>query len=190
MGYGKRFQAAGDHSFGRKQVWDCIAAKQFLITSAHVAPDRVGVYGVSYGGFLALAALFQYPTDFKAAIDMFGVTDWVTTLGSIPPYWETFRALLTKTIGDPITDRVALQEASPINHAAEIKTPLLVIHGAGDPRVPANTVDIFVNRVRTAGGTIQYLKVGDEGHGLTSKQSQFRVAEAIKEFVGTYLLTQ
>ena len=97
-------------------------------------PDRVGIIGGSYGGYMTLAALTLQPDAFAVGVDLFGISNWVRTLESIPKWWESQREALYEEIGDPVKDREMLLAVSPLFHADRIRKPL-VLQGANDPRV-------------------------------------------------------
>ena len=144
--------------------------------------SRVLVTGGSYGGYMTLAAMAFRPEAFKVGIDIFGVSNWLRTLESIPPYWESFRQALYQEIGDPVKDKDFLIATSPLFHAKEIRKPLMVIQGANDPRVPASEADQIVEAVRAKGGTAWHLVGTNEGHGFAKKENQDYLFWATLEF--------
>ena len=146
-GYGKTFFAADDQKHGREPLWDCVDAKQYLQSLGYVDPERIGIIGGSYGGYMVLAALAFQPQEFKVGVDMFGVANWIRTLESIPSWWEAQRTALYTELGDPVKDRKMLGDVSPLLHADLIRKPLLVLQGANDPRV----LQVGVGRDRRGG---------------------------------------
>jgi len=104
-GYGKTFFTADDQKHGREPLWDCVEAKKYLQSLPHVDKDRIGIIGGSYGGYMVLAALAFQPEQFAVGVDIFGVSNWVRTLESIPKWWEAQRVALYKEIGDPVSQR-------------------------------------------------------------------------------------
>src|SRR3954452_14345077 len=139
--------------------------------------------GGSYGGYMVLAALAFKPEEFNAGVDIFGVSNWVRTLQSIPPYWEAQRKSLYAEIGDPNTQLDMLREISPLFHADKITKPLLVLQGANDPRVIKPESDDIVAAVRKNGVPIEYLVFRDEGHGFTKKKNRIEGFRAILQFL-------
>ena len=113
--------------------------------------------------------------------------NWVRTLESIPPYWEIYRARLYDELGDPATDRERLMSVSPLAHAGNIKTPLLVVQGANDPRVLKVESDEIVAAVKANGVPVEYLVFDDEGHGFSQKANRIAASEAYLRFLNTYL---
>jgi dipeptidyl aminopeptidase/acylaminoacyl peptidase len=186
-GYGKTFFAADDGRHGREPLWDVIAAKQYLQSLDYVDGERIGVVGGSYGGYMVLAALAYHPGEFRAGVDLFGVSNWVRTLESIPPYWESFRQALYTEIGNPETQRDFLVATSPLNQAGNIDVPLMVLQGANDPRVIQPESDDMVAAVRGNGVPVEYVIFPDEGHGFTKKANQIAGYGQMLVFLDKYL---
>lgn len=186
-GYGKTFFAADDRKHGREPLWDCLAAKKYLASLGYVDTARVAILGGSYGGYMTLSALTFAPTRFAVGVDIFGVSNWVRTLQSIPPYWESFRQALYQEIGDPTTELARLQATSPLFHADKIQRPLLVIQGANDPRVIKSESDDIVAAVKKKGGAVEYVVFEDEGHGFAKRANEQRAYESTLNFLNKYL---
>ena len=189
-GYGKTFFAADDGKHGREPLWDCVDGKQYLQSLDYVDPDKIGIMGGSYGGYMTLAALAFQPEEFKVGIDIFGVSNWVRTLESIPPYWESFREALYQEIGNPATQLDFLKETSPLFHADKITKPLMVLQGANDPRVIKPESDDIVAAVKKSGVPVEYVVFDDEGHGFTKKKNQIAGYGAMLTFLDTHLKGQ
>jgi dipeptidyl aminopeptidase/acylaminoacyl peptidase len=186
-GYGKTFFTADDRKHGREPLWDCVEAKKYLASLGYVIPDRIGIMGGSYGGYMVLAALAFKPEEFTAGVDIFGVSNWVRTLQSIPPYWESERKALYAEIGDPVTQAQMLRDISPLFHADRIVRPLMVLQGANDPRVIKPESDEIVDAIKKKGGVVEYLVFDNEGHGFTKKANEIRAYQSILEFLDKYL---
>ncbi len=187
-GYGKSFYTADDGKHGREPLWDCVEAKTFLASLGHIDPERVGIMGGSYGGYMTLAAMAFRPEAFKVGVDIFGVSNWLRTLQSIPPYWESFRLALYAEVGDPVKDKDFLIATSPLFHAKEIRKPLMVIQGVNDPRVIKPESDEIVEAVKKNGVPVEYLVFDDEGHGFSKKKNQLEANRRILEFLDRHLL--
>ena len=187
-GYGKSFFTADDGKHGREPLWDCVEAKTFLASLGHIDPERIGIMGGSYGGYMTLAAMAFRPEAFKVGVDIFGVSNWLRTLQSIPPYWESFRLALYAEVGDPVKDKDFLIATSPLFHAKEIRRPLMVIQGANDPRVIKPESDEIVEAVKKNGVPVEYLVFDDEGHGFSKKKNQLEANRRILEFLDKHLL--
>lgn len=186
-GYGKSFFTADDGKHGREPLWDCIEAKTFLAGTGIIDPERIGIVGGSYGGYMVLSAMAFRPEAFKVGIDIFGVANWIRTLESIPPYWESFRLALYQEIGDPVKDRERLMATSPLFHAGEIRKPLMVVQGANDPRVIKPESDDIVAAVKKNGVPVEYVVFDDEGHGFSKKKNQIEGNRRMVEFLDKYL---
>jgi dipeptidyl aminopeptidase/acylaminoacyl peptidase len=186
-GYGKTFFTADDRKHGHEPLWDCVEAKKYLQALSYVDPQKIGIMGGSYGGYMVLAALAFKPEEFAVGVDLFGVSNWVRTLQSIPPYWESFRKALYKEIGDPNTQLEYLRETSPLFHADKITRPLIVLQGANDPRVIKPESDEIVENIRKRGGVVEYVVFDNEGHGFTKKANEIRAYKAILDFLDKYL---
>lgn len=186
-GYGKTFYAMDDRKHGEADLGDVVAAKRMLIDTGYVDPARIGIIGGSYGGYMVLAALAYRPDEFEVGVDIFGVANWVRTLESIPPYWESFRLALYKELGDPNTDGERLRRISPLFHAQKIRKPLIVLQGANDPRVLKIESDEIVAAVRANKVPVEYVVFDDEGHGFSKKANQLRGWQAILDFLDLHL---
>ena len=186
-GYGKTFFHLADRKHGDADLGDCVAAKGMLAATGWVTPDRIGIIGGSYGGYMVLAALAFRPHEFAAGVDLFGVANWVRTLASIPPYWASERKALYKLIGDPQADADYLRKISPLFHAEQIERPLLVLQGEQDPRVLRQESDEIVAAARKRGTPVEYLIFPNEGHGFARKETQVKAYQAVLVFLDKYL---
>ncbi|HWN99013.1 MAG TPA: S9 family peptidase [Blastocatellia bacterium] len=186
-GYGKTFFTADDQKHGREPLWDCVEAKKYLATLDYVDTSKIGIVGGSYGGYMVLAALAFKPNEFAVGVDLFGVSNWVRTLESIPPYWESFRLALYKELGNPATDKENLKAISPLFHADQITKPLMVLQGKNDPRVIKPESDEIVEAVKKKGGIVEYLVFDNEGHGFTKKANEIQGYKAMLDFLDKYL---
>tara|TARA_Y100000590_G_scaffold75685_1_gene83561 strand:- start:6362 stop:8242 length:1881 start_codon:yes stop_codon:yes gene_type:complete len=186
-GYGKTFQQLDDQAHGKGDLDDCVAAKDFLISTGYVDKNKIGIIGGSYGGYMVMAALAFRPEAFEIGVNIFGVTNWVRTLKSIPPWWEASRLSLYKEIGNPETQEDYLYSISPLFHAENIVKPVIVLQGANDPRVLKVESDEMVAAVRANGVTAEYIIFDDEGHGFRKKENQIEGHEAILKFLDQHL---
>lgn len=189
-GYGKTFYAADDKKHGDVDLKDCIAGKQYLQTLDFVDADKIGIYGGSYGGYMVMAALAFAPEEFDVGVNLFGVTNWLRTLKSIPPWWTSFRDALYTEMGDPVKDSVALYNKSPLFHADKITKPFIVLQGSNDPRVLQVESDEIVEAAKANGVPVEYVVFPDEGHGWVKKENQIKSAESILQFLDKHLKEQ
>jgi dipeptidyl aminopeptidase/acylaminoacyl peptidase len=186
-GYGKTFYAADDRKHGEADLGDVVASKRMLIETGYVDSTRIGIIGGSYGGYMVLAALTLQPDEFRVGVDLFGISNWVRTLKSIPPWWESFREALFVELGDPQTDSARLYRISPLFNAEKIKVPLLVLQGANDPRVLKVESDEIVDAAKKNGVPVEYIVFADEGHGFVKKENEIRGYGAVIEFLDRHL---
>jgi len=186
-GYGKTFFKMDDMKHGEEDLADCVEAKKFLAATGYVDPNKIGIIGGSYGGYMVLAGLAFRPEEFAVGVDIFGVANWVRTLKSIPPWWEAFREALYKEMGNPATDEEYLRRISPLYHPDKIKKPLIVLQGANDPRVLKVESDEIVEAVKKNGVPVEYVVFPDEGHGFVKKENEIKGYKAILDFVDKHL---
>ena len=187
-GYGKTFYALDDQNHGEDDLQDCVWGKKWLQDQDYINPDKIGIIGGSYGGFMTMAAMTFEPEEFKVGVNIYGVTNWIRTLRSIPAYWESTRKSLYKEMGDPYTeDSLRLYNISPLFHAKNIKNPVLVLQGANDPRVLQIESDEMVQEARNAGAYVEYVLFDDAGHGFIKKEQQIEGNEKILTFLENYL---
>jgi len=190
-GYGKTFYQMDDQQHGEEDLKDCIEGKNWLAGQANIDGERIGIIGGSYGGFMVMAALTQAPEEFDVGVNIFGVTNWLRTLKSIPPWWESFKTALYEEMGDPNTeDSVRLYNISPLFHAENVTKPLMVLQGSQDPRVLQVISDEIVEEVRKNDVPVEYVLFEDEGHGFAKKENQKEAYGKILEFLDEYLKTQ
>lgn len=186
-GYGKTFYHLDDKKHGEADLKDVTAAARWLKSLDWVADDRIGVIGGSYGGYMVAAAMAFEPDAFDVGVDIFGVTNWVRTLKSIPPWWGDFKAALYDEMGDPASDEERHRRISPLFHAKNIKKPLLVVQGANDPRVLQVESDELVAAVKANGVPVDYVVFPDEGHGFQRRANRITASEAYVRFLDAHL---
>ena len=187
FGYGKTFYHLDDRRHGEVDLADCVWGRRYLESLDWVDAGRVGIIGGSYGGYMVAAALAFEPEVFDVGVDVFGVTNWVRTLSSIPPWWGAQRDMLYAELGDPETDLERLTAISPLFHAANIIRPLFVVQGANDPRVLQVESDELVEAVRANGVPVEYVIFPDEGHGFRNRDNRIESADRILAFLETHL---
>ncbi len=186
-GYGKTFYKMDDRNHGEKDLMDCVYGKKYLQTLGYIDKEKIGIIGGSYGGFMVMAALTQHPEEFEVGVDLFGVTNWLRTLKSIPPWWESFKDALYEEMGDPVQDSVRLYGISPLFHANKIVKPVMVLQGVQDPRVLKVESDEIVEAVRKNNIPVEYVLFDDEGHGFVKKENQIEGYGKILQFLDNYL---
>jgi dipeptidyl aminopeptidase/acylaminoacyl peptidase len=186
-GYGKTFYAMDDRKHGEADLGDVVESKKMLAATGYVDPDRIGIVGGSYGGYMVLAAVTLQPDAFKVGVDLFGISNWMRTLESIPPWWASQREALYAEMGDPKSDTARLRRISPLFNASKIKVPLMVLQGANDPRVLKVESDEIVAAARKNGVPVEYIVFPDEGHGFVKRDNEIRGYSALIAFLDQYL---
>ena len=188
-GYGKKFLNAGNGEWGGKMLDDITWGMKHLVAEGIADPKRLGIVGGSYGGYATLAGVAFTPDLYRAAVDIVGPSNLISLLESIPPYWEAGRKIMYARMADPGTPqgKARLQAESPLNKASDIKTPLLVVQGANDPRVNRRESEQIVIALRDRGFPVEYLLAPDEGHGFARPVNSMAMFMATEKFFAQYL---
>lgn len=188
-GYGKKFLNAGNSEWGQKMQDDITWGVKHLVSQGIADPKRVGIMGGSYGGYATLAGLAFTPDVYAAGVSIVGPSNLITLLESIPPYWEFIRKIFHVRMGDPTTPegKAQLERQSPLNSAAKIKAPLLVVQGANDPRVKQAESDQIVVALRERGFPVEYLIAPDEGHGFARPVNNMAMFAAAEKFLAKHI---
>lgn len=187
-GYGKTFFAADDRKHGDADLKDCVESKKLLASLGYVDTDKIGIAGGSYGGYMVMAALTFTPEEFKVGVNLFGVTNWLRTLKSIPPWWASFRNALYTELGDPTTaDSVALYNKSPLFFTKNITKPFIVFQGSNDPRVLQIESDEIVANAKANNVPVEYVIFPDEGHGFVKKENNIKTSQEMLKFLDKHL---
>ncbi|AXT60270.1 S9 family peptidase [Aquimarina sp. AD10] len=187
-GYGKTFYGLDNLNHGDKDLKDCVAGKDWLAQQEIIDNNKIGIIGGSYGGYMTMAALTYTPDEFNVGVNLFGVTNWIRTLKSIPPWWTSFKDALYLELGNPNTaDSVRLRKISPLFHTEKVTKPLIVLQGAKDPRVLKVESDEIVAGVKKNGVPVEYVLFEDEGHGFVKKENQIEAYGRVLKFLDKYL---
>lgn len=186
-GYGKQFLNAADREWGGRMHSDLVDAVQWAVSEGIADPDRIGIYGGSYGGYAALVGATFTPDLFRCAIDLVGPSNLITFIESVPPYWSAYLEMLYRRVGHPERDEDFLRERSPLFRVDAIRIPLLVAQGANDPRVKATESEQIVAALREKGIDHEYLVFEDEGHGFVKPENRLRFYEAAERFLARHL---
>ncbi|HET6616446.1 MAG TPA: S9 family peptidase, partial [Gemmatimonadota bacterium] len=189
-GFGKRFLNLGNREWGTGAMQhDLTDGVRWLVESGIADRDRVAIMGGSYGGYATLAGVAFTPDLYAAAVSIVGPSSIPTLLESIPPYWEPVRRTFSVRVGDPENpaDLERMRAQSPLYSAARIRTPLLVVQGANDPRVKKSESDQIVRALRDLDREVEYLVAMDEGHGFASEESNQALFAKIEEFLAAHL---
>ncbi len=189
-GYGKEFLNAGNKEWGTGYMQhDITDGVKYLIEEGIADPERVGIYGGSYGGFATLAGLAFTPDLYAAGVSFVGPSNIITLIESVPPYWEPIIKMFHKRVGNPDDpeDYEMLKEQSPLFSADQIQVPLLVVQGANDPRVKKHESDQIVVAMRDLGREVEYIVAPDEGHGFRRPENRISFYVAMEEFFAQHL---
>ncbi|QJD77327.1 S9 family peptidase [Spirosoma rhododendri] len=188
-GYGKAFLNAGNKQWGDKMQDDITWGVKYLVSQGIADPKRVGIMGGSYGGYATLAGVTFTPDLYAAAVAIVAPSNLITLLKSIPPYWEAGRKQFYERMGDPNTPegKAQLERQSPLNSASKIKTPLMVVQGANDPRVNKAESDQIVVALRDRNYPVQYICAPDEGHGFARPVNNMAMLAAAEKFLAAQL---
>jgi dipeptidyl aminopeptidase/acylaminoacyl peptidase len=186
-GYGKAFVNAGDREWGGRMQDDLTDAVAFATGQGWADPERVAIYGGSYGGYAALAGATFTPDLFRCAVDIVGPSNLKTLIETIPPYWAPMIAQFHRRVGDPDKDADFLWSRSPLSRVGDIRIPLLIAQGANDPRVKQDESEQIVAALTEAGIDHEYLLFPDEGHGFAKPENRLRFYAAAERFLARHL---
>jgi dipeptidyl aminopeptidase/acylaminoacyl peptidase len=183
-GYGNTYSHLDDVEKRMDSVTDLAYAAHWLKAQPDIDPERIAVYGGSYGGFMVLAAITHYPDLWAAAVNIVGISNFVTFLENTSGYRRQHREA---EYGSLARDRDFLEKIAPINHVDHITTPLMVIHGANDPRVPLSEAEQLVAALEARGTPVEFLVFDDEGHGIAKLKNKLVAYPAIVNFLNKIL---
>jgi dipeptidyl aminopeptidase/acylaminoacyl peptidase len=186
-GYGKRFLNAGNREWGAKMHDDLVDAVGWAVENGIADPERVAIYGGSYGGYAALVGATFTPDLFRCAVDFVGPSNLITLIRSIPPYWKTLVAVFYERVGNPETEKEFLESRSPLFRVDQIKIPMLIAQGANDPRVKQAESEQIVAAMEEKGIDHEYLLFPDEGHGFAKPENRLKFYAAAERFLAKHL---
>ncbi|TKR78291.1 hypothetical protein L596_019121 [Steinernema carpocapsae] len=189
-GFGKKLRNAGNGEWGRKMQYDLLDGVDFLVEMGVVDKNKVAIMGGSYGGYATLVGMTFTPETFACGVDIVGPSNLLTLLETMPPYWLGMYNEMVKTLGanvDSEAGRLSLRSRSPLFYANQVKNPLLILHGANDPRVKQAESDQFVDELKKNHIPVTYVLFGDEGHGFTKPHNTLAFAGLVENFLGKCL---
>ena len=186
-GYGRQFLEASYKHWGLKMQDDITDGVKWLIERGIANPNRIAIYGGSYGGYATLAGLTFTPDLYACGIDYVGVSNLFTFMQTIPPYWRPMLEMMYEQVGHPEHDADQLAATSPALHADKIKVPLFVAQGANDPRVNKAESDQMVEALRQRGVVVEYMVKDNEGHGFHNQENRFDFYRAMERFLKAHL---
>ena len=186
-GYGRSFWEKSFKQWGKDMQNDITDGVNWLIDEGIADPDKIAIYGASYGGYATLAGLTFTPDLYACGVDYVGVSSLFTFMESMPPYWELYRSMMYEMVGHPDNDKELLASASPLLHIDKIKAPLFIAQGANDPRVKKSESDQIVEALKQKGIDVPYMVKDDEGHGFYNEENQFDFYKSMDDFLKKYL---
>lgn len=179
-GYGSSFVKLVECDWGEGPRLDCVAGMDWLFEQGISSKERLFIVGGSYGGYMTLLLAGRHADYFRAAVDIFGVSNLFTFYHSVPEHWKP---MMERWVGEPERDKERFIKDSPITYLEGMTNPMLVIQGANDPRVVKAESDQIVEQLRQQGRDVEYIVLDDEGHGFTKKENEMRVYRAIVDFL-------
>lgn len=186
-GYGKKFVNAGDREWGRNMHNDLIDAVEWAIEQGYAEREKIAIFGGSYGGYAALVGATFTPDVFRCAVDIVGVSNIITWINGIPPYWKPLLDMFYKRVGHPEKDKEFLESRSPLFKVDQIKIPMLIAQGANDPRVPLLESEQIVAALKEKGIDHDYMVFEDEGHGFAKPENRLKFYYAADKFLAKHL---
>jgi dipeptidyl aminopeptidase/acylaminoacyl peptidase len=183
-GFGKRFVNLDNGALRANSIRDVGDTVKFLAREGISDPARIGIFGFSYGGYLTMSALAEFPDLFRAGVDLYGIVNFETFFANTEPW---LAALAKVEYGDPVTQKDMLRDLSPIHKVGKIRAPVLVIHGANDTNVPISEAEQVVARLREKGVEVEYIVVPNEGHGFVQEESRIRTSVSVVRWFETHL---
>ena len=186
-GFGRRFLEAGFGQWGLSMQDDITDGVHWAVEQGIADPERIAIYGGSYGGYATLAGLTKTPELYACGISYVGVSNLFTWIESIPPYWKPYLEMIYEMVGHPTRDRERLKATSPFFHADKIVAPLFVAQGANDPRVRKQESDQIVEALRERGVDVTYMVKGNEGHGFQNEENRFDFYREVERFLAHWL---
>ena len=183
-GYGRAYTESDDVHRRLDSVTDLAHGRAWLATHPAIDAERIGIMGQSYGGFMVMSAITEHPELWRAAVNYYGIADFVTLLEGTGPWRRNHRAA---EYGDPERDAELFARISPIHRVERIRAPVLIAHGSRDPRVPMGESDQFVTALQERQKKVSYETFDYAGHGFIRPDDRRRIYRAVAEFFDAHL---
>ena len=186
-GYGREFWEISFKEWGKSMQDDITDGVNWLIDEGIADPDRIAIYGASYGGYATLAGLTFTPDLYACGVDYVGVSSLFTFMVDMSPYWELYRNMFYEMVGHPEKDKDLLASSSPLLHIDKITVPLFIAQGANDPRVKKTESDQIVEALKSEGIEVPYMVKDNEGHGFYNQENQFDFYREMEKFLQKHI---
>lgn len=186
-GFGRKFWELSFKQWGKTMQNDITDGVEWLKGKGIANPEKIGIYGGSYGGYATLAGLTFTPDLYTCGVDYVGISNLFTFLNTIPPYWKPMLDMMHEMVGHPEKDKALLESTSPVFHVDKIKAPLFIAQGANDPRVNKDESDQMVAALKKRGIEVEYMVKDNEGHGFHNEENRFAFYGAMEKFLGQHL---
>jgi dipeptidyl aminopeptidase/acylaminoacyl peptidase len=186
-GYGKTFWAKSVKQWGKNMQNDVTDGVQWVINEGIANPEKICIYGSSFGGYVALCGITFTPDIYTCAIDYVGISNLFSFLETVPPYWEPMLPMLYEFIGHPEKDSLLLAEASPLFHVDKIKVPVFIAQGKNDPRVNVEEANQIVEKLKDSNINVTYMLKENEGHGFRNEENKFEFYQTLELFLNNHL---
>jgi len=183
-GYGRAFTAANHRDLGGGDLTDYVAGVKFLVDTGYVDARRVGITGVSYGGYMTMMAISKTPEVWAAGVEVCGITDWFSMYERGSPVLRQYQMGL---LGDPVKDKAVYEASSPLTFLGQVKAPLLALAGANDIRVPPYEAEKVAEVLSKAGKTVDIKVYAGEGHGFFKREDQIDALERTVAWFDRYI---
>ena len=186
-GYGKDFVNAGDRQWGAKMHDDLLDTVEWAVKQGYADPAKIAIFGASYGGYAALVGATFTPDVFACAVDIVGPANLKTLIETVPPYWQPQIVMFHNRVGNPETEEEFLWSRSPLSKVDNIKVPMLIAHGANDPRVKLSETEQIVDAMKAKGIDHELMVFEDEGHGFAKPENRLSFYAVAEKFLAKHL---
>ncbi len=186
-GYGREFWESSFKQWGQNMQNDVSDGVKWLTSEGIADPQRIAIYGASYGGYATLAGLTYTPDLYACGVDYVGVSNLFTFMETIPPYWTQYLEMLYEMVGHPKQDSTMMAQYSPSLNAEKITAPLFIAQGANDPRVKKSESDQMVEAMKSRGVEVEYLVKDNEGHGFRNEENRFDFYRQMEAFLQKHI---
>ncbi len=186
-GYGKEFQKGGFREWSGTIINDIADGVNWLIEQEIADPEKIAIYGYSFGGYATIESMIQYPDLYCCGAAHSAITNLFSFYKTIPASWEPYREMLYRMIGNPESDSLLIVKQSPVFNLEKIKHPLFIAQGANDHTAPRIDTDRFVIKLKKRGIDVEYMIKENEGHGFNNEENRIEFFETLEKFLARNL---